>query len=249
MSERVKILVVDDDPSLLDLLIETLNTVGYEARGVPGAAEALDILKDTMFQLVITDIKMPGMDGFTLAERIHRDYPELPVIFITGVFTSQVLQKGKADNILTKPFRIGQLEQMIKQSLMVKEDKPPDREQILVVDDDDSFRLMLSETLKLSDYEVIGAASGEEAMDILNRGNISAVITDLKMPGMDGMELARQIKNNWKDLPVIIVTAYLSQEQAAEYFEAIDGYLMKPFRIESITELLESLKSQIEHHS
>lgn len=248
MPGKIKILVVDDDPSLLDLLIETLNTIGYDAAGVQSAAEALNRLNEAEFQLVITDIKMPGMDGFALAEKIGQDYSDLPVIFITGVFTSQILEKTVSDRVLAKPFRIGQLESLIKKSLAPRQETSAGGEQILVVDDDDSFRMMLTETLKLSDYSVISANDGEEAMDILSRENISAVITDLKMPGMDGAELARQIKNNWQDIPVVIVTAYLSQDQAIASLEAADGYLMKPFKIESITDLLESLKGRVEEN-
>ena len=76
MTENTYILVVDDDPSLLDLLLETLNTIGYNTIGAENGEEALVKLKDHNFHLVITDIKMPGMDGFTLAEHIHENYPD-----------------------------------------------------------------------------------------------------------------------------------------------------------------------------
>ena len=244
MSKAIKILVVDDDPYLLDLLLETLKTIGYDAYGAPDAMQALARLNAFEFQLVITDINMPGMDGIEFARRIREKSPRLPIIFITGVFNPEDVRKIADGPLLTKPFRIGQIEEMIQTALADTPQPPiakPDA--ILVVDDDDSFRVMLMETLKLSGYDVFGAAGGEEALALLDRQKFRAVITDIKMPGMDGLTLARFIKKRDPSLPVILVTAYLPIEERLGDSSVADGYLMKPFKIESITELLESLKA------
>jgi len=245
MPNRIKILVVDDDPRLLDLLIETLTTIGYDAVGAADARQALKILTETKVSLIITDIKMPDMDGFELADIVRKKHPGLPVVFITGVFTSSIVHRKDDETILTKPFRISRLEDMIKRAVTPPPDvEPREKERILVVDDDDSFRVMLMETLKLSNYSVTGASDADEAMNILQQGNISAVITDIKMPGMDGISLAGNIKKSRPGIPVILVTAYLSAEQENAASIA-DGFLMKPFSIESVTNLLESLKDRI----
>jgi CheY-like chemotaxis protein len=245
MPNRIKILVVDDDPRLLDLLIETLTTIGYDAVGAADARQALKILTETKVNLIITDIKMPDMDGFELADIVRKEYPGLPVVFITGVFTSSVVHQKNSETILTKPFRISRLEDMIKRAVTSPtyvEMREKDR--ILVVEDDDSFRVMLMETLKLSNYSVTGASDADEAINILQQGSISAVITDIKMPGMDGISLAKNIKRSQPEIPVILITAYLSagQQDRASF---ADGFLMKPFDIKSVTDLLESLKHQI----
>lgn len=245
MADKINILVVDDDPYLLDLLIETLTTIGYDAHGVTDAAGALEYLKTNSVRLVITDVKMPGMNGIELARAIKEEYADLPVIFITGVFSSSILQKVEADGFLAKPFRISQIEEMIETIINTpRPGEAPPADRILVVDDDDSFRVMLIETLKVSGYTAIGAESGKEAIDLLNEGNIAAVITDVKMPGMSGISLARQVRNNWPQVPVILVTAYMHlDDEPVSPALVSDGILMKPFKIESITDLLESIKS------
>jgi two-component system sensor histidine kinase/response regulator len=247
MANEIKILVVDDDRYLLDLLIETLRSIGYDTTGVQSAAEALKLLETTDYKLLITDIKMPEMDGLEFTRKVKRNHPDLPVIFITGVLGSSVLRLTDADGYLSKPFRIGQMEELIKKVLenQTGAAAPDGNEHILVVDDDDTFRLMLMETLKLSGYSVIGASGGREAVALLEQGGIDSVIADIKMPEMDGISLTRHIKKTWPGMPVIMITGYLSMEDKQEESDQLaDGFLMKPFKIESITELLESLKKQ-----
>jgi DNA-binding NtrC family response regulator len=243
MDAEVRILVVDDDRYLLDLLIETLKAIGYQAHGVTSAREALDLLHTSEFDLIITDIKMPGINGVEFTRTVKRDHPDLPVIFVTGVFNASVLQAVDAQGFLAKPFRIGQMEELIASVLAKSAPTAVSRtERILVVDDDDSFRVMLMETLKLSGYAVVGAVDGREATAILEQGEIGTVITDVKLPGMDGLALVRHVKEHWPGIPVIVITGYLALDDVPAN-SLIDGFLMKPFKIESITELLESLKA------
>ena len=247
MAKDIKVLVVDDDRYLLDLLLETLKTIGYDTVGACSAQEALTLLESTPLDLVITDILMPGMDGVEFARQVKDARPDLPVIFITGVFSSSILQKVDAQGFLTKPFRIGQIEDLIEEVMSRAEGggqaPPPDR--VLVVDDDETFRLMLMETLKLSGYNVTGSADGRTAMAALEQGHVTAVITDVKMPGMDGILLAKSIRDRWPEIPIVMITGYLPAEDLPlESSGLADGFLMKPFKIESITELLESLKQR-----
>ncbi|MCP4566230.1 MAG: response regulator [FCB group bacterium] len=243
MADNLRILVVDDDPYLLDLLIETLASIGYDAVGATNGDEALAELRKSVFGLVITDIKMPGINGLELAKIIKNDYPRLPVILITGVFSADILNNSDADGLLTKPFRIGHMEELIARTISSERLSGSDSSgKVLVVDDDDGFRLMLSETLKLSGYSVIAASDAGQALSRIRKGNVSTVITDIKMPGMDGISLARHIKNHFPHIRVILVTAFLSPENQFEENNDADGFLMKPFRVESITDLLENLK-------
>jgi len=247
MGSDIKILVVDDDRYLLDLLIETLKTIGYNAVGVSRPREALTILRTDKFGLVITDIKMPDMDGVEFSRRVKEEHPDLPVILISGVLGSSLIHGSEAEGFLAKPFRIGQMEELIENVIsgIPREDSCTVSERILVVDDDDTFRLMLMETLKLSGYVVAGARDGQEAISLLRKGGISAVISDVKMPGMDGISLTEQVKKSWPTIPVIMITGYFSSDDDPMRLDRVaDGFLMKPFKIESITELLENLKNQ-----
>ncbi|MCK5124723.1 MAG: response regulator [candidate division Zixibacteria bacterium] len=246
MDSKLKILVVDDDAYLLDLMIETLDTIGYDAKGASSGAEALDLIEKSRFQLVITDIKMPKMDGIEFARSVKSKHPDLPIIFISGAFTPSILRKIEGEPYIPKPFRISQMEKVIGEVTTASRNATGNStgDTILVVDDDDSFRLMLIESLKVSGYKVTGVSNAASAIERTKKGDISAIVTDVRMPGMDGISLSKYIRLHWPELPVILVTAYLNFDESPEMKRLdADGFLMKPFKIESITSLLEKIKT------
>ncbi len=101
---------------------------------------------------------------------------------------------------------------------------------ILIVDDEDRIRRALERSFCQENWQTRIAASGEEALGIVKQENVDLVITDLVMPGMDGMSLARNIKSTLSNTEVIILTAYGSPESMEEA-EAlgVGCYLAKPF--------------------
>jgi CheY-like chemotaxis protein len=82
------------------------------------------------------------------------------------------------------------------------------KKRVLVVDDEEGIRLLYKEELEEEGCEVEIAASGEEAIEKLESDSIDLVLLDIKMPGMDGIEVLRKVKERWKNLPVVLCTAY-----------------------------------------
>jgi CheY-like chemotaxis protein len=243
-SGKAKILVVDDDAHLLELLVDTLSAIGYQVIGVPGGMEALERLKTESFDLLVTDIKMPVMDGIALSKKVRRYYPGLPVLFITGVASPEIIGRASPDGFLAKPFRINHIEELIESTL---KDRPETLstsiKRVMVVDDDQTFREMLADALQYDEYIPLAVGSGEDALRELERGEVDAVIADIKMPGMDGISLLKQIKERYSDIPVILITAYLSDEEIKQHAvdDIADGFIKKPFRVEKIVDLLNQI--------
>ena len=118
---------------------------------------------------------------------------------------------------------------------------------ILVVDDEPNYLIVLSELLKEEGFEVLTAQRGEEGFKIVEEVDLDLVITDMRMPGMDGLELLSAIKNYNKELPVIMITAFGEVEKAVVAMKAgAYNYLAKPFNNE---ELLLNIRKAIEHYS
>lgn len=248
MTERpTKILVVDDNTQLLDLLVDTLSAIGHEVVGAGDGAEALGKLKDGRFDLMVTDIKMPGIDGISLLKKCRRYYPELPVLFITGLTTPEVMGQATPDGFLAKPFRISHMEELIEDALSkTKLETNGWPRKILVVDDDDMFRGVLCDTLRAHDFQPLSVASAEEGLKEIRYGEIDAVIADICMPGMNGVQLLKQIKLSSPGLPVILITGYLeSPEEQDDDAKTADGFLNKPFRVESIIQILGNLTKKV----
>ncbi len=109
---RHRVLVVDDEASIRDLLSKTLALAEYEVDTAPDATSALDRMRSNAYDLMIADLKMPGMDGLTLIRQAKRINAEMPVIIITGFSTEssaiEAVNLGVA-GYLTKPFRVPQV--------------------------------------------------------------------------------------------------------------------------------------------
>ncbi len=118
---------------------------------------------------------------------------------------------------------------------------------VLVVDDEPNYLVVLSELLRDEGFEVFTAQDGVAALEIVRQTDLDIVLTDMRMPRMDGLELLQQIKAHDRDLPVIVLTAYAEVEKAVAAMQAgASSYLAKPFSNE---ELVVGIAKAVEHHS
>ena len=115
---------------------------------------------------------------------------------------------------------------------------------ILIVDDEPNYQIVLSELLKDEGYEVFTADSAIDALPIVRNTDLDLILTDMKMPGMDGIEFLQKIKEFNRELPVILITAYAEVERAVEAMHlGAFTYLAKPF---SNQQLLASARKAME---
>ena len=109
---------------------------------------------------------------------------------------------------------------------------PSGRPRVLVVDDEASIRDLLSKTLALAEYDVDLAPDGRTALERLRIIPYDLLITDLKMPGVDGLAVIREARRLKADIPVIIITGFSTEASAIEALNlGVSGYLTKPFRV------------------
>ena len=108
----VPILVVDDDLRLNQAVCTYLNDSGFAAKGVLNAEEAYDAMYNTRYELIISDIMMPGTDGFEFAETVRRVNPHIPILFMSARDDLPSKQKGfllGIDDYMVKPVELGEL--------------------------------------------------------------------------------------------------------------------------------------------
>jgi diguanylate cyclase (GGDEF)-like protein len=119
--KKGSIIVVDDDPALLDMLEDALRKEGFVCEKYLDGESALERMRDTHFEIVITDIKMPGMSGFALTEAVRKIWPDTTVIIMTGFIEDfsfdNAIKVGAAD-FIKKPFTIQELFIRIKYVLL-----------------------------------------------------------------------------------------------------------------------------------
>ena len=115
-----------------------------------------------------------------------------------------------------------------------------DKPSVLVVDDDVTIREMISKILSRNGYQVVLASDGFEALNLLEQDQIKIVITDMKMPEMDGMELIQLISKNYPDIKIIVMTAFDDIYTIKDaIMKGADEYITKPFNSHEINIIVE----------
>jgi len=108
---------------------------------------------------------------------------------------------------------------------------------VLLVEDDDDNRELMAEVLSASGYEVLSAASGQQGLEMLAKNSIDVVVTDVGMPGMGGLELARAAKAIAPKIPVVIVTGWAERDDIARARgREVDAVLIKPVDPDALTQ-------------
>jgi DNA-binding NtrC family response regulator len=116
VEERRRILVVDDQESMRTLLEDMLEVIGYETTLADGGEQALALLSESRFDMVLSDLNMPGMDGTALLRTIKAKYVGVPVVIITGYGTfhteKRVMKEG-ADGYISKPCTLTKIQKTL----------------------------------------------------------------------------------------------------------------------------------------
>jgi two-component system cell cycle sensor histidine kinase/response regulator CckA len=211
------ILVIEDNPSTRKIVRLTLGNEGFTVMEAGDAAEALAMVSKTPPDLILQDLLLPDMDGFELISRL-RGLPQLlgvPIIAFSG-FLSRV-EHGRAAAIgftdfLPKPVEPSRLVQVVRAHLavdIVTSEEIGRGQRVLVVDDDPVQLKLASLRLTGLGFAVATATDGTEALDVLERGDADAVVSDILMPRLDGFGLCVAMRKDPRlsHVPLILVSS------------------------------------------
>jgi DNA-binding response OmpR family regulator len=246
---QASILVVDDSATLRAQLQDVLNSHGFKTLIAESGEQALQILATERPNAIIVDRTMPGLDGPTLIRRIRQDATlgRTPCILLTADEDAgaelTALESG-ADAFVVKGDDHGVLIARLKGLLRpgeirAREDPGPRSlfapKRILAVDDSRTYLERLAEVLRLDQYEVILASSGEEALTLLAVQTVDCVLLDLMMPGIGGQETCRRIKESLstRDIPVVVLTAVENRQAVLDGLAiGADDFIQKSFEFD-----------------
>jgi signal transduction histidine kinase/DNA-binding response OmpR family regulator/HPt (histidine-containing phosphotransfer) domain-containing protein len=216
---HLKVLVVDDNQTSRFILKEYLRSWGCQSMEAAGSMEGLSMLLDhhsssTPFNLVLTDMQMPGMDGFDLAREIRKleAFKEVPIIVLTSVGRIGDGKKCRdigIEGYLAKPVRRGDLFKAIKSVFgLSSEGEPVPRlvtrhslsedsrkeVQILLVEDYPTNQQVAMRNLQNAGYQVDLSENGQQAVEACKRKRYDLILMDIEMPVMDGYEATKAIR-------------------------------------------------------
>jgi len=252
----IKILVIDDDRMNCELIQSVFTRHGYEVLSATSGIEGLTLFRLHAPRVTILDLRMPEMDGLTVLKEIRAYDPHGPVIILGGGATEEqenqarglrvtdFIRKGLSLDVLVEC--VNRVVQLPVKSVSVlpgvtgsaaSADK---EETILVVDDEPLVRDLLVQFLSLRGYRALGVKDGAEALSMVEQAPPDLILLDLIMPGMDGVEVLRQLGQREYRGGVIIITGSHDEERLDE------AWVMEPQEVIGKPVDLEQLLTSIQ---
>src|SRR5579862_2450656 len=226
--EKPLILVVDDEVPSRELLASYLDTE-YRTVMAESGAEAIQKAHELRPHAITLDVLMSGASGFETLVALRKSPATagIPIIIVSIVDQKQVGFALGAADYLVKPIRKPILLETVRKHVPRHTDNDAS---ILLVDDDPNTLELLEETLRSAGYETQSVKSGAKALEVLSSKLVSAVLLDLLMPGMDGFQVIRHVRQEptLKELPILVITAKsLNPDELARLSQDTQALLQK----------------------
>ncbi|MEO8583406.1 MAG: response regulator [Flavitalea sp.] len=256
------VLVIDDSKTNCKLMQGIFDYLGVPCDACNSGSEAIEKLKHTMYDLVITDQQMPGMDGISLVKEIRKmvsNNNEPFILMLSSLEKTMVQEDAKTvgiDKFLSKPVKLNDLVDLLNivfdNSAGAKTtDKPlpkiarfSRKAQVLVAEDNAINMLLISEVLVNMGMEVLKAGNGEEAIQLLQDNDPVMIFMDINMPVMDGFVATKTIRKMTSpkaNIPIIALTADAMEEDRQRCMDVgMNDFISKPFRLTEIEIILKN---------
>jgi two-component system cell cycle response regulator len=258
---KSRILIVDDEPLNIKLVRGMLGEGDYEIIEAVDGLQAVELAVAAAPDLILMDIMLPFLDGFEATRRIKEDprTARIPLIQITALDSPEDKIKGLesgADEFLNRPVNVHELIARVRSLLRLKQyqDQMTTRQQsrefapgqsetqgpeearqprpvILLVEDDEKDAFIIRSQLEGVPYRVEWEREGPAALERVRREKIDLLLLDVLLPGLDGFEVCRRLKetSQFRDIQVVLITCLQDLESKIQGVElGADDYLMKP---------------------
>jgi DNA-binding NtrC family response regulator len=198
----VKVLLVDDEPGLRTTLAANLELDGLEVVEVESAERALEVLKDGDFDVVLTDIRMPGMSGVELLHSMKKTHGHIPVVLATAFALEETVQgalRCGAFAMLPKPTRVADVVATITRAAR--------RPFVLVLDPVVTTSEALVAILTAAGVRACSANDGKAAVELVTRGQVDVCVASL---GPRGDQVIAELQRMAPDVAIIAIAASIS---------------------------------------
>ena len=232
-----RVLVVDDEAPLLMTLVANLELEGLDVREARSGEQALELIRAHDFDVVLSDIRMPGMSGVDLCKEIRKVRPELPVILMTA-FTVEGLVREAVDEgalmVIPKPFAIEHLVRMLFTAMH--------RPVVLVIDDAVEVAETMAAALQAAGLPARAVHDGAAAIAAFEAGDIGVCVVDMVMPGLTGPDVIEKIHAIDPSVVVIAVSGHDVEELFRRVSSHADAILKKPIEPSDLLQAIASAR-------
>lgn len=198
-----RILLVDDEESLRVTLAANLELEGYEVVEAGSGEAALELAERETFDVVLSDIRMPGMNGVELFRALRARWPTVPCVLMSAFSLEDLVASALSEGVFTllpKPFDI-----QAALGVLTRAAQGP---VVLVVDDTRADAEGTASLFSSVGLKAKAVFSGQEALEALSGGDVDVCVLDMVMPEMSGAELIEEFRAQRPDIPIIAVSGY-----------------------------------------
>ena len=232
-----RILIIDDDADHAESIADILELRGYEVDLAFSGEQGVSRFRQSDFDMILLDVKLPGMNGLETLFEFQKIRPEARIIMMTGYSVEQLLAQAVENGalgVLRKPFQVEELLDALERV------KP--RGLVLVADDDPDFAASIEPLLRQHGYAVEIARTGEEALEMAASDAVDCLVLDLHMPVLSGLEVYMRLKEAGRLIPTILVTGFAEEESDAisHLMPLTSGLLIKPFNPADLVSAIEA---------
>lgn len=224
------ILIIEDDPAFAHILAEMVRHKGHHMLHAPNGEAGLELARRYHPVGILLDVMLPGMDGWTVIERLKTDPAtrHIPVHFLTATDDTGRGRELGAVGFLTKPVTREAINEAFERLLHFAKGRT---RHLLVVDDDADARTAVRTLLGQDDIAIDDAASGEEAMQKIAATGYDCIVLDLGLPGMSGLDLLEKLSASGSIPPVVVYSGReLSREENLAIRQYTDSIVIKGAR-------------------
>ena len=249
MTQQPRILIVDDSSAMRNAIARTLRPLSPILEQAENGQVGFETARQKPFDLIITDVDMPVMDGFTLCKALKSNPKAngIPVIILSSHDKESDIEHGfqiGASAYVSKTNAQQQLPQ-VAESLLEKASLLKKR-LILVVDDSKLIVNIVEIGLRKEGFDVLSANNGKHALDILSRTIPDLIISDLNMPVMDGLTLCRTLRQHpeFSGIPFVCMSSESDRYRMRQMLQSgAATYIIKPFNVDQLIIMVEKLLS------
>jgi CheY-like chemotaxis protein/signal transduction histidine kinase/CHASE3 domain sensor protein len=225
------ILLIEDDPAFARILADMIHRKGYRVLAAAEGEAGLALAREHRPTGVLLDVMLPGMDGWTVMERLKADETtrHIPVHFISATDEAGRGRELGAVGFLTKPVSREAIGSAFERLLHFAEGRT---RRLLIVDDDADSRAAVRTMLRREGVQIDEADTAEAALRMSNEGSYDCIVLDLTLPGMSGMELLEQLAATSAGVPPVVIYSGrdLSREENLRLRQYTDAIVVKGAR-------------------
>lgn len=226
----LRVLIVEDDRDLADNLAELVDSLGHQALVAADGVAALELLATTPVDAILTDYRLPRLDGVELLTEARRRHVRVPAVVLSGFIDARARARAEeagALEVLAKPLEPKRLAALLAELAL-------QHRRVLIVEDNEALADNIAEALRLHGFEADVTATGKAAL--ADRRLHRVAVVDLRLPDAAGVDIAKKLKARNAGLHVVFVSAFseelerLRDEARAPDMTCID----KPFDVDAL---------------